>query len=92
MFFSFDKERTLNIWTDYKKLAPEEKVIFDKDNPYSGSFVPKEVLDSSADYDCLSLMVELNRSVFEYGPEDTWDTIRRKVLDDIMFYVMQNCE
>ena len=59
--------------------------------PYSGSFVPKEVLDSPDDYDCLSLMVELNRNIFEYGRKDLWRPVR-EILDDIMFYVIQNCE
>lgn len=59
--------------------------------PYSGSFVPKEVIDSPDDYDCLSLMVELNRNIFEYGREDLWRPIR-EIPDSIMFYVMQNCE
>ncbi len=59
--------------------------------PYNGSFVPKEVLDSPADYDCISLMVELNRSIFEFGPVDTEHQIRH-ILDDIMFYVIGSCE
>ena len=59
--------------------------------PYSGSFVPKEVLDSPDEYDCLSLMVELNRNIFEYGREDLWRSVR-EIPDSIMFYAMQNCE
>ena len=59
--------------------------------PYSGSFVPKEVLDSPDDYDCLSLMVEFNRNIFEYGSEDLRSPVR-KILDSIMLYVMRNCE
>ncbi len=38
MIFSFDKERPLNIWTDYGNLKPEEKAIFDKENPFWADF------------------------------------------------------
>ena len=33
--FSFDKEKEYNLFADYPwKLTPEEKEIFDKENPY----------------------------------------------------------
>ena len=33
--FSFDKETVFNLMTDYPdKLTPEQKTIFDKENPY----------------------------------------------------------
>lgn len=58
--------------------------------PYSGSFVPKEVLVSPEKYDCLSLMVEVNRDVVEYGYYSPGiicsDGIIREILDDILLY------
>ena len=33
--FSFDRETVFNLMTDYpEKLTPEQKEIFDKENPY----------------------------------------------------------
>ncbi|MBQ5333641.1 MAG: hypothetical protein J6K92_10370 [Oscillospiraceae bacterium] len=31
--FSFDKKTVYNFWTDYEKLTPEQKQIFDKEFP-----------------------------------------------------------
>ena len=37
--FSFDKEMTFNMFADYPhKLTPEQKEIFDKENPYWADF------------------------------------------------------
>ena len=37
--FTFDKKTLFNMFTDYPyKLTPEEKVIFDKENPYWAEF------------------------------------------------------
>lgn len=37
--FSFDKETIFNMFADYPwKLSPEEKAIFDKENPYWADF------------------------------------------------------
>ena len=37
--FSFDKETTFNMFADYpQKLTPEQKEIFDKENPYWADF------------------------------------------------------
>lgn len=38
--FSFDRETVYNLFTDYQfgKLTPEEKEIFDKENPYWAEF------------------------------------------------------
>ena len=37
--FSFDKEATFNMFADYPhKLTPEQKEIFDKENPYWADF------------------------------------------------------
>lgn len=39
MIFSFDCKREFNLWTDYPwKLTPEEKELFDKENPYWAEF------------------------------------------------------
>lgn len=39
LLFSFDKIKVFNLWTDYpNKLTPEEKRIFDKENPYWKNF------------------------------------------------------
>lgn len=39
MIFSFDKETTFNLFADYPyKLTPEQKEIFDKENPYWANF------------------------------------------------------
>lgn len=37
--FSFDKVNTFNMFADYPyKLTPEQKEIFDKENPYWADF------------------------------------------------------
>ena len=37
--FSFDKKKTYNLFADYPHaLTPEEKAIFDKENPYWADF------------------------------------------------------
>lgn len=37
--FSFDKVHEFNMFSDYpKKLTPEQKAIFDKENPYWADF------------------------------------------------------
>ena len=37
--FSFDKKRIFNMFSDYPhKLTPEQKQIFDKENPYWKEF------------------------------------------------------
>lgn len=39
LLFSFDKEKIYNLWEDYPwKFTPEEKEIFDKENPYWAEF------------------------------------------------------
>lgn len=39
MEFSFDKEKVYNLFEDYPdKLTPEEKAIFDKENPFWKDF------------------------------------------------------
>ncbi len=46
--FSFDKKTAFNMFADYpQKLTPEEKVIFDRENPYWANFfidrcIPKD--------------------------------------------------
>lgn len=42
--FSFDKETIFNMFADYPwKLSPEEKAIFDKENPYWADFFKDRV-------------------------------------------------
>lgn len=37
--FSFDKKKVFNMFRDYpQKLTPEQKAIFDKENPYWANF------------------------------------------------------
>lgn len=37
--FSFNKKETFNLFSDYPhKLSPEQKAIFDKENPYWADF------------------------------------------------------
>ena len=37
--FSFDKKTVFNMFSDYPhKLTPEQKAIFDKENPYWADF------------------------------------------------------
>ena len=37
--FSFDKKKTFNLFRDYPyKLTPEQKRVFDKENPYWADF------------------------------------------------------
>lgn len=39
LLISFDKKKIYNLWTDYPgKLTPEEKEIFDKENPFWAEF------------------------------------------------------
>lgn len=43
-FFSFDKEKTYNLFRDYPhNLTSEEKVIFDKENPYWANFFKERI-------------------------------------------------
>lgn len=52
--FSFDKKQVYNMFTDYPhKLTPEQKAIFDKENPYWADFfkdreIPAEVYTGKA--------------------------------------------
>lgn len=37
--FTFDKQRIFNLFADYPwKLSPQEKAVFDKENPYWADF------------------------------------------------------
>lgn len=37
--FSFDKKKVFNMFRDYpQELTPEQKAIFDKENPYWANF------------------------------------------------------
>lgn len=37
--FSFDRKKIYNLFSDYpQKLSPEEKAVFDKENPYWKKF------------------------------------------------------
>ena len=39
MYFSFDQETIYNYWPDYPdNLMPEQKELFDKENPYWAAF------------------------------------------------------
>lgn len=41
--FSFDKEDVFNLFADYpSKLTPEQKAIFDKENPFWVDFFTEE--------------------------------------------------
>ena len=40
--FSFDKKKVYNMYRDYpEKLTPEEKKIFDKENPFWADYFKK---------------------------------------------------
>lgn len=42
--FSFDKKTTFNMFADYPfKLTPEQKAIFDKENPFWADFFADRV-------------------------------------------------
>lgn len=42
--FSFDKKEAFNMFTDYPaKLTPEQKKIFDEENPYWAEFFKDRV-------------------------------------------------
>jgi len=46
--FSFDKKTVFNLFRDYpEKLTPEQKRIFDKENPYWADFFKDRVKASS---------------------------------------------
>jgi hypothetical protein len=36
--FSFDKKKKFYLYRDYSKMTPEEKAIFDKENPFWAEF------------------------------------------------------
>ena len=36
--FSFDKKKKFHLYRDYSKMTPEEKAIFDKENPFWAEF------------------------------------------------------
>ncbi len=40
---SFDKKTIINLWTDYHTLPPEQKELFDKENPYWADFFSGKV-------------------------------------------------
>lgn len=45
--FSFDKKQVFNMFTDYPhKLTPEQKKIFDKENPFWADFFKDRVSNS----------------------------------------------
>ncbi len=45
--FSFDKVHEFNMFEDYPyKLTPEQKVIFDKENPYWANFFKDRVKEN----------------------------------------------
>lgn len=47
--FSFDKKKIFNMFSDYpNKLTPQEKAIFDKENPYWKDFFSDRVYNPSA--------------------------------------------
>ncbi len=39
---SFDKKTIINLWTDYHRLSPEQKEMFDKENPFWADFFGDE--------------------------------------------------
>lgn len=38
IIFSFDKKKKFYLYRDYSKMTPEEKAIFDKENPFWAKF------------------------------------------------------
>lgn len=39
LLYSFDKKTLFNLWTDYPwKFTPEQKALFDEENPYWADF------------------------------------------------------
>ena len=38
IIFSFDKKKKFYLYRDYSKMTPEEKAIFDKENPFWAEF------------------------------------------------------
>lgn len=46
--FSFDKKQVFNMFADYPhKLTPEQKKIFDKENPFWADFFKDRVTNSN---------------------------------------------
>ena len=44
LMISFDGRKVYNLWADYPwKLTPEQKALFDKENPYWANFFKDRV-------------------------------------------------
>ena len=49
LIISFDKKKKIHLFGEYDKMTPEEKTIFDKENPYWAGFFSSSDKDENRD-------------------------------------------
>ena len=96
-YFSFDKKTIYDLLTDYPyKLTPEQKEIFDKENPYWADYY-KNRTNEIASYKGICEKLGYDPFVHMYKPKDEWfiDDNEEKmfdVLNDDEIYLLEQID